>query len=150
MARVPVWLFVPNLIGYVRVITGIAAFAYAFSDAKVFFALYAFSYALDALDGVAARKLGQLSSFGAVLDMVTDRVCTAGLLAVLSRAVPSLSFIFYALLILDIGSHWVQMYRCGDVEGAWLPPLSQTRPALAANPAQLPGQRQHVAQGGAG
>lgn len=87
---VSVYFFIPNLIGYVRVITGLAAFAYAQSDYRTFFVLYGFSYALDALDGVAARKFNQCtqnhracvaidkvcfigSSFGAVLDMVTDR-----------------------------------------------------------------------------
>jgi CDP-diacylglycerol--inositol 3-phosphatidyltransferase len=35
--------------------------------------LYGVSCLLDAVDGQAARALGQTSKFGAVLDMVTDR-----------------------------------------------------------------------------
>ena len=35
--------------------------------------LYGLSCLLDAVDGQAARALGQTSKFGAVLDMVTDR-----------------------------------------------------------------------------
>jgi len=35
--------------------------------------LYGVSCLLDAVDGQAARALGQASKFGAVLDMVTDR-----------------------------------------------------------------------------
>ena len=35
--------------------------------------LYSVSCLLDAVDGQAARALGQTSKFGAVLDMVTDR-----------------------------------------------------------------------------
>src|SRR5882724_7003147 len=35
--------------------------------------LYGISCLLDAVDGPAARALGQTSKFGAVLDMVTDR-----------------------------------------------------------------------------
>jgi CDP-diacylglycerol--inositol 3-phosphatidyltransferase len=64
---------VPNLIGYLRVITGLAAFYVAFEPAQyaTFFWLYGFSYALDAVDGVAARHLKQMSRFGAVLDMVS-------------------------------------------------------------------------------
>lgn len=56
-----VFLFVPNLIGYVRVLTGLASLAYALNQETFTVAagLYTFSYALDALDGVAARKLGQ-------------------------------------------------------------------------------------------
>ena len=113
MSRVPVWLFVPNLIGYIRIVTGVAAFSFAFNKEThhIFFLLYAFSYALDALDGVAARQLGQTSRFGAVLDMVTDRFCTAALLAVLAHLYKGSYTWFLWLLILDISSHWVQMYR---------------------------------------
>lgn len=112
----PVWLFVPNLIGYARVISGVAAFYYAFNPAtfSTFVYLYMISYALDAVDGVAARRLGQASKFGAVLDMVTDRVCTAGLLAVLAHFYVhdecNRTYYIWAM-ILDVGSHWLQMYR---------------------------------------
>ena len=40
---------------------------------KVCTVLYFVSCILDAVDGQAARALGQTSKFGAVLDMVTDR-----------------------------------------------------------------------------
>ena len=114
-AAVPVWLFVPNLIGYVRIVSGLAALVFATDAARWpwFVALYTFSYALDAVDGVAARALKQTSRFGAVLDMVTDRCCTAALLAVLAHAYPAAAHVFLVLLVLDIGSHWAQMYRCG-------------------------------------
>ncbi|WZZ46064.1 hypothetical protein YC2023_042323 [Brassica napus] len=50
-----------------------------------------------------------VSTFGAVLDMVTDRVSTACLLVILSQIYrPSL--VFLSLLALDIASHWLQMY----------------------------------------
>lgn len=111
-----VWLFVPNLIGYVRFLTGFAAFWYAFDPINTpqFFGFYLLSYALDACDGVAARRLKQTSRFGAVLDMVCDRICTAALLAALANAYvdksTTLSFAFIILMMLDVGSHWVQMY----------------------------------------
>jgi hypothetical protein len=41
--------------------------------------LYGISCLLDAVDGQAARALGQTSKFGAVLDMVTDRSVARGL-----------------------------------------------------------------------
>ncbi|XP_028192372.1 probable CDP-diacylglycerol--inositol 3-phosphatidyltransferase 2 isoform X3 [Glycine soja] len=50
-----------------------------------------------------------LSTFGAVLDMVTDRISTACLLVVLSQLYKP-SLIFLSLLALDIASHWLQMY----------------------------------------
>jgi CDP-diacylglycerol--inositol 3-phosphatidyltransferase len=110
----PVALYVPNLIGYVRIVTGLAAFAVARDSAQwaAFFWLYAVSYSLDAVDGVAARRLGQTSRLGAVLDMVTDRFCTAGLLCTLSVLYPAWSTTFVVLMVLDIVSHWAQMFRC--------------------------------------
>ena len=64
----------------------------------------------DELDGRAARAFGQASTLGAVLDMVTDRVSTTGLLALLVALHPAHCLIFLALLQLDIFSHWFQMY----------------------------------------
>lgn len=113
------WLYVPNLIGYVRIISGLAAFWVCHDPASwsTFFVLYAFSYGLDAVDGVAARALGQTSRLGAVLDMVTDRFCTAALLALLSAVYtsgPLRPAVFTYLMVLDVVSHWAQMYRCAQ------------------------------------
>lgn len=126
----PVWLYIANLIGYTRVILGLAAFVFAFdssfsSQRGLFIYFYVISYFLDACDGVAARALRQTSKFGAVLDMATDRICTAGLLALLSHyasisvSIKSMDvlnplswppFIWIWIAMLDIFSHWLQMY----------------------------------------
>ncbi|KAK2977774.1 hypothetical protein RJ640_028919, partial [Escallonia rubra] len=72
--------------------------------------MFEFSFVCDALDGWFARKFNQVSTFGAVLDMVTDRISTACLLVILSQVYrPGL--VFLSLLALDIASHWLQMYR---------------------------------------
>lgn len=135
---VSTWLYVPNLIGYVRILTGLAAFMYAFDKAQhgTFFMLYAFSYALDAVDGVAARALKQTSRFGAVLDMVTDRFCTAGLLAVLAHLFQEhpLHYVFIWLMILDIVSHWAQMYRFVIVSAAPLVSICRGPEVLGLKP----------------
>ncbi|KAL0453340.1 UNVERIFIED_CONTAM: putative CDP-diacylglycerol--inositol 3-phosphatidyltransferase 2 [Sesamum latifolium] len=89
-----VYLYVPNIIGYVRILMNCFAFAICFKDKYLFSVLYFVSFACDALDGWFARKLNQVSTFGAVLDMVTDRP----------------GMIFLSLLALDIASHWLQMY----------------------------------------
>mmetsp|Transcript_14282 Transcript_14282/g.28473 ORF Transcript_14282/g.28473 Transcript_14282/m.28473 type:complete len:218 (-) Transcript_14282:306-959(-) len=105
-----VYLFVPNIIGYVRIITGILAFLYA-HDWRLFFGFYFISYFLDCLDGLAARKLNQATRFGQMLDMVTDRCCSACLLALLASLYPGLmGFGFYMLLALDLGSHYCMVY----------------------------------------
>lgn len=115
----PVWLFAANLIGYARVLLALAAFGSAFAPARDsaalarFCYLYFASYALDAADGAAARALKQTSAFGAVLDMATDRVCTAGLLALLAhRAAAAAAGRAWAasLLPLPAGGAWTWLY----------------------------------------
>ncbi|KAG1335142.1 CDP-diacylglycerol--inositol 3-phosphatidyltransferase [Cocos nucifera] len=104
-----VYLYVPNIIGYMRILMNCVAFALCFSNKTLFAILYFFSFFCDGLDGWFARKFDQVSTFGAVLDMITDRVSTACLLALLSQLYrPGL--IFLSLLGLDIASHWLQMY----------------------------------------
>ncbi|KAJ0987935.1 hypothetical protein J5N97_006291 [Dioscorea zingiberensis] len=107
--QLSVYLYIPNIIGYIRVIMNIVAFALSVSNKPLFALLYFISFVCDGLDGWFARKFNQVSTFGAVLDMVTDRVSTACLLAVLSQLYRP-GFIFLALLALDIASHWLQMY----------------------------------------
>ncbi|KAK4424044.1 putative CDP-diacylglycerol--inositol 3-phosphatidyltransferase 2 [Sesamum alatum] len=104
-----VYLYVPNIIGYVRILMNCFAFAICFKDKYLFSVLYFVSFVCDALDGWCARKLNQVSTFGAVLDMVTDRISTACLLVILSQVYRP-GMIFLSLLALDIASHWLQMY----------------------------------------
>ncbi|KAL3529824.1 hypothetical protein ACH5RR_009146 [Cinchona calisaya] len=104
-----VYLYIPNIIGYIRILLNCFAFAICFENKKLFSFLYLVSFVCDALDGWFARKFNQVSTFGAVLDMMTDRISTACLLLILSQVYrPGL--IFISLLALDIGSHWLQMY----------------------------------------
>jgi CDP-diacylglycerol--inositol 3-phosphatidyltransferase len=78
--------------------------------------LYFFAFALDAVDGYVARLVGQSSSFGAVLDMVTDRTATAGLvmLNLLVEEDEMRKFGWITLVMLDIGSHW---FHCISAKG---------------------------------
>ena len=105
-----VFLFVPNVIGYVRIILGVLAFVAAGAGRPTTcVACYVGSFALDAIDGWAARRLKQASRFGGVLDMVTDRTATAALFLLLAHTLPGQWGVFAALLALDVGSHWVHM-----------------------------------------
>ncbi|XP_039039209.1 probable CDP-diacylglycerol--inositol 3-phosphatidyltransferase 2, partial [Hibiscus syriacus] len=105
-----VYLYIPNIIGYLRILLNCNAFAICFSSKRLFSALYFLSFVCDAVDGWCARKFNQASTFGAVLDMVTDRISTACLLVILSQVYrPSL--VFSSLLAMDIASHWLQIYR---------------------------------------
>jgi len=103
---VPVWLFVPNLIGYVRVALAFVGYYYALTDWRTTVGAYLLSQGLDAADGLAARMLGQSSEFGAVLDMVTDRASTACLCIALGRLYPEMILPLTGLIMLDQFSHW--------------------------------------------
>lgn len=110
----PVALYAPNLIGYAR----IALSAYAFCSHErpwTFLCAYFSGFLLDAADGYAARLLDQSSEFGALLDMLTDRCSTAGLLVILARtyAVAGANILyvplFLSLVLLDAVSHFMQV-----------------------------------------
>lgn len=73
---------------------------------KLAMLFYVLNFVGDLVDGWAARKFNQSSKYGAVLDMVTDRVSTAGLVGLLTLLYPKESFKFIMLTVLDISSHW--------------------------------------------
>jgi len=105
-----VFLFVPNLIGYSRIILAAASLHFMSYHPKYCTIAYCVSCLLDAVDGQAARALGQASKFGAVLDMVTDRCTTSCLLCYLSSAYPDYALLFQFLMSLDFSSHYMHMY----------------------------------------
>jgi CDP-diacylglycerol--inositol 3-phosphatidyltransferase len=121
----PVLLYVPNLIGYARIGLALVAF-WNVPHPATFLTFYTIGFLLDAADGYAARLLGQSSAFGAVLDMLTDRFSTAGLLLLIAlqdlanadltcnTVTCALTTCFrvtvcVALLILDAVSHFWQV-----------------------------------------
>lgn len=105
-----IYLYLPNLIGYARVCCALYAFATAMRNPYHCVVSYFMGFVLDETDGRAARTFNQASTLGAVLDMVTDRLSTAGLLAVLGMLYPRSYMLFLLLMFLDIFSHWFQMY----------------------------------------
>ncbi|CAL3963314.1 hypothetical protein PZA11_000974 [Diplocarpon coronariae] len=105
-----IFLFYPNIIGYVRIVLAFASLYYMPLHPRTCSLLYSISCLLDALDGYAARYFEQSTRFGAVLDMVTDRCTTACLLVFLSSAWPRWALLFQGLISLDLASHYVHMY----------------------------------------
>lgn len=80
--------------------------------------LYSVSCLLDALDGYAARYFDQSTTFGAVLDMVTDRCTTSCLLVFLGSAWPRWAIVFQGLICLDLASHYMHMYATLSMGGS--------------------------------
>jgi CDP-diacylglycerol--inositol 3-phosphatidyltransferase len=105
-----VFWYVPNLIGYLRVLCTVWGLGIALRSPAWTIALYFVSFVCDELDGRFARMLQQTSTLGAVLDMVTDRLSTTGLLLILAVLYPGLLLACLLLIFLDIFSHWSQMY----------------------------------------
>lgn len=85
---VMVFLFVPNIIGYLRFLTLIACFFTYLTNPILTAVLYFISQGLDFVDGEAARHLNQCSRFGAVLDMTCDRAGDAAFLAICAWCFP--------------------------------------------------------------
>ncbi|KAE8380199.1 phosphatidylinositol synthase [Aspergillus bertholletiae] len=104
------FLFIPNLIGYTRIIFAVASLYYMPLHPRTCSLLYSTSCLLDALDGAAARHFKQSTRFGAVLDMITDRCTTTCLLVFLASAFPRWSIIYQGLISLDYSSHYIHMY----------------------------------------
>jgi CDP-diacylglycerol--inositol 3-phosphatidyltransferase len=108
--EVRIALFIPNIIDYIRLILSVSSFKYAKTHPNAFLFMYFFSYLLDEFDGMLARRYNQISNFGGILDMIVDRISTAALLATLSILYPEYYFTFMSLMMLDIGSHWLQTH----------------------------------------
>lgn len=105
--RWSVWLYVPNVIGYIRILLSCAAF-FHWRQPPRFAVYYSLSFVLDAADGYFARILKQATEFGALLDMLTDRCATAALLIVIAALRLELAPIAIFLVFLDGYSHWLQ------------------------------------------
>lgn len=103
------YLYVPNLIGYSRVILMFTAYYYAQESVIIFSICYSLSQILDMFDGMAARAFKQSTNFGAMLDMVTDRCSSTGLMLVVSHRYPELVIWCHAFIWIDICSHWAHM-----------------------------------------
>ncbi|EFA05079.1 CDP-diacylglycerol--inositol 3-phosphatidyltransferase [Tribolium castaneum] len=105
-----IFLFVPNLIGYARVILAIISFYYMPSNYVIAVVCYVVSALLDAFDGHAARYFNQSTKFGAMLDQLTDRCGTMGLCAVLAHLYPDYMFWFIVSMCIDIACHWIYLH----------------------------------------
>lgn len=105
-----VLLYIPNLIGYFRVLTAVGSFLSMKNHPYYTFILYGISGFLDAFDGYAARKYNQGTRYGAVLDMVTDRCATSSLICYLCVIYPRYCVFWQLLVSLDLSSHYMHMY----------------------------------------
>lgn len=105
-----IFFFVPNIIGYLRIILSLLSFYYMPRDYVLATVFYITSQLMDALDGYFARKYNQSTKFGTMLDQLTDRCSLMSLLVVLSLFYPEYLFAFQLSMSIDIASHWLYIH----------------------------------------
>ena len=72
--RMPFWLYLPNLIGYVRYLTLLLAMVEEDPAGDFAMKMLALSLFLDYLDGPAARRFDMCTQFGDLLDHFCDHI----------------------------------------------------------------------------
>ncbi|XP_014484215.1 PREDICTED: CDP-diacylglycerol--inositol 3-phosphatidyltransferase [Dinoponera quadriceps] len=108
--RENIFLFVPNIIGFGRVILAVISFYFMPTHYVIATTCYVVSALLDAIDGHAARYYDQCTKFGAILDQLTDRISTMCLMATLCQFYPVYAFWFLLSMTIDIACHWIYMH----------------------------------------
>jgi len=73
-SRIPIYLYLPNILGYARIFLGFLGLWFAFTLPPLTIALWIISSLLDAIDGILARKLNQCSELGMLLDIIADNI----------------------------------------------------------------------------
>ncbi|KAI8782935.1 CDP-diacylglycerol--inositol 3-phosphatidyltransferase [Biomphalaria glabrata] len=104
-----IYLFVPNIIDYLRVVFAFVSFYYMPFDPLKASVCYLLSGFLDAFDGHLARMLNQCTKLGAMLDQLIDRITTMCLCATLCHLYPNYMLFFQFAMALDIFSHWMHV-----------------------------------------
>jgi phosphatidylglycerophosphate synthase len=120
VSEIPIPLYLPNLLGYIRFFTIVLSWKFALNDPRTFTILYVTSYVLGAIDGTVAKICNQCSFYGAQLDVLMSRFATSSLIfAVLKLGLAniqdegermSFAFLFGSLFLSDFVSYWFQVY----------------------------------------
>lgn len=71
---IPVPLYVPNLLGYVRILLSFVGLRLSTTNPFLCVAIWVVSASLDLIDGILARALNQKSYFGVLLDISADNI----------------------------------------------------------------------------
>jgi phosphatidylglycerophosphate synthase len=100
----------PQWVSLVRIVSVITAF-FIFHQRPVFsIALICFAESLDMLDGYLARKYNAVSAFGAIADMIIDRLTPIFGFTTLISLAPIWSAPLSMLLALDLLGHMAMLY----------------------------------------
>lgn len=103
--KTKIYFYVPNLIGYLRLILLFSGIAIAREFPLIAYMLFILNLILDALDGLLARALNQTSRFGATLDYTIDRISFASYGIILGTLYPSYLLPLCFFICLDLSGH---------------------------------------------
>ena len=99
-----IFLYVPNIVGYVRLLLLLASTQY---EGYNFVALFIISATLDFVDGYTARLFDQATLFGSCFDMMIDRLSTVVIMYRIIAAEPKYTVILTQLFMIDFISHFL-------------------------------------------
>ncbi|OAF66431.1 hypothetical protein A3Q56_05839 [Intoshia linei] len=105
-----IYLFWPNIIGYVRVICLLISCMSFMKNPYIAIISYIVSIGMDAIDGKVARAFNQSTIFGGYLDMITDRCTTMSLVSFLMIFYPRYALFFVLVNVIDMSSHWSHVH----------------------------------------
>lgn len=104
----PVVLYIPNILGYIRILLAFYALHQSGDEPTRAVILFILSASLDLIDGILARSLNQISSFGVLLDIVADNILrTCGWMAV--AILPTTSIKMHMVTATIISLEWMTM-----------------------------------------
>ncbi|XP_078360759.1 uncharacterized protein LOC144645153 isoform X2 [Oculina patagonica] len=117
-----IYFFVPNLIGYVRIVLNLAAFYFMLHKPFLTIILhFTGGILLDVADGVSARYFNQCSSYGDLLDFLVDRCGRIGMMMALCVFYPQYLFALQLLVCLEVAGGISNHYRCSLMTDPSLP-----------------------------
>ncbi|XP_062887953.1 CDP-diacylglycerol--inositol 3-phosphatidyltransferase isoform X3 [Mobula hypostoma] len=108
-----VFFYVPNLIGYVRLVLLLVGW-WSFNHPVWFISCYVTSIILDGFDGFAARRLNQVSEFGAWFDVAIDNIGRSMLWSLLydwGHFISSLEWLVFVCTHGSMGGDWKKKFQ---------------------------------------
>lgn len=102
-------LYVPNIIGYARIVLLCVAASHSTTNPLLTYWLFLVNFISDGLDGILARRLNQVSLYGAFLDIAID-IAARGLLWVSCAPHPWGFLMTFLEMLVFVCTHAVREY----------------------------------------
>jgi phosphatidylglycerophosphate synthase len=109
MPRLPVFLYIPNVLCYMRIIVALIALSQASHHPEYAVCLWITSALGDLIDGWFARRFQQTSTFGVLLDVIADNIWRSSVwMAVGANYKSSEAFMVLACIITSL--EWLTFF----------------------------------------